>query len=633
MKKLIALLLALLIFSSNIFVLASCGDGGDETGSSDGGNTGTGEGTPDDNEGGDSKPQGGNSGIKVPEYKDYKRDTVDFDKLVYERPAINDIITLFENLAETVKKNEISVSEQIEKIVESEAPYINMLSMSTLSNIYHSKDSTNEYWRGEYEYITTNYPSFVQAIEKLFVAAAQSPHKLTFENDYFGFSLDEYVNGGSYTDACVALMETEAALEAEYTALSTETVVISYEGKTDTYANIIAEYVQKYGENSQKHLAAKIQCDILLEEQIAKRSSELFIELLKVRAKISEELGYESYEEYAYKTIYHDYSPESLDNFIEEVVKYVIPVYIELSGTVFQPYINSYENTTNPTQKTDAVKLINSLYELYLETDDELGDVYSYMLQHKLYDIGEESPNRFESSFTTYVESNNSPFLFLTLENNSLDILTAAHEFGHFYDMYTSYNSSASLDFSEISSQALELLTLSRIESLFEDDKATYKYLYYLELDSIFTTIIFQTFYAACEIAIYELDYDEITKEAVDEIITKTAKEFSLSSAINDTRFIIIPHTMLYPFYVQSYSTSMAVAAQIFCRELENEGDGFTVYKALVDAKTEHEFEDAITSAGLDSPFDEGALKKMADNIYYVILGAHYFTSSNGNVA
>ena len=90
---------------------------------------------------------------------------------------------------------------------------------------------------------------------------------------------------------------------------------------------------------------------------------------------------------------------------------------------------------------------------------------------------------------------------------------------------------------------------------------------------------------------------------------------------------------MLYPFYVQSYATSMTVAAQIFCREKDENGSGLTCYKELILNKEEYEFEEAITAAGLDSPLKGETLKKMADDIYYIILGAHYFKNSNGNVA
>ena len=623
-KKLLALMLAIIIFSSSLFVLSACG-------------ADTGDSNENESDVGNEEANGNGSdnaeGIKVPQYKDYQRGTVDFDELIYERPDISALITLFEDIAKTVEKNEISFEEQINKIVEAEAPYTNMLSMSTLAHIYHSKDSSNDYWFDEYEYVSTNHPAFAQAIEKFFVAAAQSPNKERFENEYFKSSLDDYVNGGAYTDACVLLMEKEAEIEAKYTAISTDNVIISYEGKTDTYANIVSEYKEKYGESSQKYFAAKIQCDTLLEEEISKLESELFIELLKVRAKIADELGYNSYEKYAYETIYHDYSPEKLDTFINEVVNYVIPVYISLSNNVFTPFINEYENTTNIREKTDAAKLMNSLYDVYLEVDSDIADAYAYMLQHKLFDIAESTTNRFDASFTTYIDSNNSPFLFLTLKNNEMDMMTAAHEFGHFYDMYASYNATASLDFSEVSSQALELLTLSKIEHLYQNDKSTYKYVYYSELDSIFSTIIFQSFYAACEIAIYELDLDEINKENIDAAVAKTAQRFSLSSSINDVKYITIPHTMLYPFYVQSYATSITAAAQIYCMEVSERNSGFTVYKSLIDSKEDLDFEEALVAAGLKSPFAEGTLKEMSDDIYYIILGAHYFTNSNGNIA
>ena len=80
--------------------------------------------------------------------------------------------------------------------------------------------------------------------------------------------------------------------------------------------------------------------------------------------------------------------------------------------------------------------MINDLYSVYRDIDPELLDVYSYMLQHGLYDIADESANRFSGAFTTYIYSNNSPFIFMSAEGKIVDYMTLAHEVGHFYDGY-----------------------------------------------------------------------------------------------------------------------------------------------------------------------------------------------------
>jgi len=178
LKKLLALLLALIIFSSSLLTLAACGDGTVDDGTTPGDGSTDGDGT----EGGDGGTVNGDgengeenkgeekdesTAIVVPEYKDYQRDTVNFDELVYERPDISATIAVFEDLAKKVEENALPVNELIALITESEEPYVKLLSMSSLSHIYHSKDSSNEYWLGEYDYISTNYPAFSQAVEKL----------------------------------------------------------------------------------------------------------------------------------------------------------------------------------------------------------------------------------------------------------------------------------------------------------------------------------------------------------------------------------------------------------------------------------------------------------------------------------
>lgn len=618
MKKIIALLLAFILIFSNSIFLFSCND------------TGIVEPPeppiPEDEEEAPDAPV-----LFVPEYKDYLRGTVDFDALVYTRPDFEGAVNLFLELTKTVEDNLIPIEEQISRILEADKFYTEIVSMRTLAHIYTSKDSSDEYWAEEYEYISTGYPEFAQSIEKLFVASAKSPHRTRFETDCFGGSLEDYLDGGIYTDECVSLMAEEAALEAEYSALSTKTVYITYKGKTDTYENIVGEYLAAYGENSQLYLTAKSLCDALYKVEYNKRSVELFVELLKVRKKISDTLGYESYEKHAYDTIYHDYSPEKFDALVEEVTSYVIPVYVKLSNYVFRPYISDFKASSGAASKTEEITLLNTMYELFSKTDSELGEAYSYMLQHKLYDVSEKNPNRFSGSFTSYVEDNSSPFLFVTLKGDAGDYMTLSHEFGHFFDMYINYNETGSLDFAEISSQSLELLALGKMEELF--DKDTYKYIYYLELDSLFSTIIFQTFYAAIEIAAYELDYDEINVENLNNIVKKTAEKFSLSSSVNSISSVMIPHLMLYPFYVQSYATSMTVSAQIYCMEQENAGAGFAVYKELTDRNGDLSFEESVIEAGLKSPFEENTLKEIADKIHYELYGAHYFTYSGGNVA
>ncbi|MBQ7333094.1 MAG: hypothetical protein IJW38_01930 [Clostridia bacterium] len=635
MKKIISLALAILFFASNIFFLFSCGGEEVPPPASDS----CSEHTDVNNDGtcdvcNDTLPKKDeNDGeIKVPEYKDYLRGTKNFGELVYSRPDIDAALSLIDSLCAMISENVLPYEEQLAKLDEIEAVYTNVKSMNSIATIYNYKDTSSELWQSEYIYITTNYPKFTQGIEKLFVSAANSPHIESFERDFFGDGLEEYINGGVYSDTVVELMKKEAELEAKYSSLSTANVIISYNGITDTYDNIIAQYKEKYGEQSTEFLKARTLCDSLYEDEVSKLEAELLVELIKARKLISDALGYESYEKFAYENIYHDYAPKDMENFIESVTETVIPVYLNLSKKLFSPYIYDYEKTVSG-YKVKKSELINTLYDVYTACDSRLGEIYSYMLQHSLFDIESEGRHRFNASFTTYIESNFSPFLFVTLDNSILDYATLAHEFGHFADAYINNDSSASLDLLELSSQGLELLTLAKFNDKF--DGLAYKYLLYMKLDEILSTIIFQSFYASFEINAYKLDYEDITLESLNSIVASVAKDFGFSASCNSVEYVAIPHLFLYPFYVQSYATSAAAALEIYTIESQNAGAGFAIYNYLIERNenTGISFEDTLKSAGLTSPFEKNALKNILNELHYVTLGAYYYKSHDGNAA
>ncbi len=634
MKKFISLFLAFLCFTSNIIFVVSCGGENEETPPvCQTHNDGNQDGLCDScNEKLTANEPQKDGDIKVPEYKDYLRGTKNFDELVYSRPDISSAIQLFESLSKMISENALPYEEQLKKLGEASAVYDNVKTMNALATIYNYKDTSNEFWLTEYHYITTSYPSFSQAVEKLFISAASSPHIESFENDFFGEGLEEYKDGGIYTDTVVELMENEAQLETEYSSISGANVTISYEDLTDTYDNILAFYEEKYGSESSEFLRAKTLCDALYQKEASKLEAELLVKLIKSRKLISDALGYESYEKFAYDTLYHDYAPEKMESFIDAVTEYVLPVYLNLSRELFSPYVYDYEKTMAG-YKTEKAELINTLYDVYLESDAKLGEVYSYMLQHSLYDAEEKSNHRFQGSFTTYIDSNASPFLFITLENSILDYLTLAHEFGHFADGYINNDGGSSLDTLEISSQALELLTLTKLDEKL--DEKTYHYLLYMKLDEMLSTIIFQSFYASFEISAYKLDYEDITLENLNELVGNTAKEFGFSSSCNSVEYVAIPHIFLYPFYVQSYATSAAAALEIYTLEIQNEGDGFRIYTALLerDGESALSFEEILKSQGLSSPFDKTDFKSILNKLHYAALGAYFYKSHEGNVA
>lgn len=636
MKRLVALILASFLFCSNAFLLISCsspedpGNNSSQNGNNNQNNENNGNNNNNQNNenNNNSNNNPGQPTIVVPEYKDYQRGTIDFKDIVYKRPDIDAVILKFNEVTEAIEKSEISFEGQISKIQSIEEDYVNINTMANFSHIYFLRNSADEFWAGEYEYITTEFPKFAQSIEDMFVAAANSAYAERFENEYFGPGLiEEYKDGGDYTDDIVKLLEDEAALEADYSALSTASVVITYKDITDTYDNILSYYLDTYGQLSVKYLAAKSECDVLYEKKVAEMSTDILIDLIAVRKSLSDAFGHESYLEYAYESIYHDYTYDKIYTYIEDVTEYILPVYLKLANYVFNHYAS-----TEKAEAVDRITLINNAYEMLKGTDSDLYDIYSYMLQHGLFDIEPGAANRYEGAMTTYLDAYMAPFLFVSTTGKSHDYITLFHEFGHFVDYYVNCNSTTSLDLSEVSSQALELLMLTKLEGFVSSEGITY--LTYYEMENAMLTLFFQSFYALFEHRIYT--ENPTTKQELDGIVMDCAEEMGLNPQYyNTVDYVLISHIILYPTYVQSYCTSLTTALEIYFIEKERPGEGFETYKNLLSREDDSlTFEEHLEKAGLTSPFANDALKKIADKIHYEILGSHYFTESdNGDNA
>ena len=611
MKKLTAILLLLIIQTFNVLMLTSCFDGG--YGKPDAENGWSGEDSPNDK-------------IRVPVYKDYERGTVDFEDIIYERPDVAAAVSAFENVTAIIKENTLEFEKQIEAITGLEPILSNVDTMTSYANLRSSIDTESIYWNDEYEYLSSRYPSLSQAIENMFVAAATSPNAERFEEEYFGKGLiEEYADGGNYTDALVALMKSEADLISRYTALSHSTVTITYEGITATYDAMLDILAQKYDMSTSSYKNAERKCELLYEAALEAESAEILIELFKVRSKIGGELSSKSYTEYAYESIYHDYSAEEYVSFAEDIKKYVIPVYASLSKEVFS------KADLSDISGLGRVKLLNSAAEMIENTDEDLYSIYSYMLQHSLYDVKLASFSRFDGAFTTYLENYSAPFLFFSTEGKVSDYSTLFHEFGHFADAFVNFNSTTSLDLSEVSSGALELMMLTRLEGKIESSDLERMRIYLME--SALTTLIFQGFYSMFEHIAYKIPTEDISRETLGAAVSEAAEAIGLrSDVLKDIRSVMIPHIFRYPFYVQSYCTSVTAALEIYFIELDSEGEGFAVYKDLLVREEDMTFTEHLKDAGLTSPFEKQRLRSVANRIHRELLGFDYFKSADSGV-
>ena len=610
MRRAILLSLVILLIFSSVFVLSSCVD---TTNS-------------DSEEGGKKNPPNEQSpSIIIPEWRDYGRGTVDFDKITYTEPNLEDIGASFDKLYAFVSGEKEYDEEKYQALIilltEVDKKMSNLYTACVYANIMQSHDLNEKKWDEAYEKAYVGYNTFSERLDKVLPILARSEIAKRLENDFFGDGFIERYKDEIYTDGLIELNKRESELVADYKAISMASVTITYKGTTDTAEAILDSYKASLSEDSKEYENVYSEVSLLYNEAASLLSKEIFLELVKVRSLIAKEEGYEDYMQYSYKALGHEYTVSDMHGFISDIKEFVIPVYTTLSSHVFYPL----RNTSTP-KDMDTASLINTAYKMLSDAGENAKTAYEYMLQHKLFDVAEASDNRTNTSFTTYLYDYNAPFLFVTTEGKVTDILTLSHEFGHFLDFFINDGASESLDLSEISSQAFELLSIEALDGILSREDTVH--LTCRAYETFMTNMIYCAFYTLCEEYIYAYDYADITLENLNLAVERAAKEIGIDhNKINDIYYIIMPQTVITPFYMQSYATSITSSLEIFFLEKENEGAGFEVYEKLINRSGDMPYVDRLISAGLTSPFESGFLKELANTIHFYVLGYHFYTN------
>ena len=234
------------------------------------------------------------------------------------------------------------------------------------------------------------------------------------------------------------------------------------------------------------------------------------------------------------------------------------------------------------------------------------------MRRYELCDIS-KSPRKLEASFQTYLYDYEAPFVFLNSRGDGKDLITFAHEFGHFTDAYHNYGAEEDLETAETFSQSMEFLALTYTDRLSQQQKE--KLLKY-ELSDVLNTFVNQGCFADFEARVYALPVEEITLDNINGIFLQCCKDYGFYVPGFDFYYakywIDVLHFFEVPYYIISYCVSAETALQVYRLETETPHAGVDAYFRLLDRDYEAGVQKVMEDAGLESPFREGVLEQTA---------------------
>lgn len=519
----------------------------------------------------------------------------DFDSIAYVRPELES----FENAAAQLEEalGRLSLPSTISKLIEEcYACYYHYDTMYTLANIRSCQDVTDEYYAEELNWCSENYPLIQQMMDNMYALCAQSRYASLLEQFYFwdGF-VEEYSrsgDGSGYPEELYSLFQQENRLLAQYRALVADPQ-IELDGQSFSFE----EYILTAGDQEYiRALAAYY-------EQYNEGLCNIYIELIKLRNAQAELLGYDSYEQmqYAY-TFERDYTPQQVAGYFADIRQYLAPYYRQLLD---ENIYGSIEWGYLPEQQLHDI-----LAAAAARMGGDIADSFDYMDSHELYDIGFDY-RKANTSFQTYLADYEAPFLFLDPYGDNSDILSFAHEFGHYTDAYVNYNAYETTDLAESFSQAMEYLTLFYLGE--ELDAESREELMRIKALDTLAMYCQQAALAEFESRVYALPEEELSCEAVNALYLSIALDYGvLDDWASDTDakgWIDVPHLFESPFYVVSYPVTNDVAMQIYALEEECTGRGLEKYMEMLPRESET-LMPAIEAAGLQSPLAPGRIQQ-----------------------
>lgn len=500
---------------------------------------------------------------------------VSFDEMEYSRPVTEEISDCASEICYMLDSG-AGYRKVVSALDTFYLYYWSFQTMYTLAEIRSDLDTSDEYYEEEYEYCREADAAVSSLFDEVMLACVNSDLKDRLDHEYFNGMLEAnysglYENG---TEKLTELYEQESELLIDYRDALIE--LNSYEDTDEAYKTCNGKMAQ------------------------------IYIDLVKLRHAKAKEIGYDSYADYAYDGFGRSYTADDLRDYIAAIKDKLIPLYFAVCENELND--ESYEALA-PFSPENSLELVKNTVSAM---DGDLKKAMSYMLDYGLYDVS-ESESKLGGSYVIYINDYNSPFLFVNPEGYQEDILTVAHEFGHFGDMFANFGGDPDMDTSETMSQGMEYLLLCNLE-----DRELAKKLTDFKLCDTLSLYATQACFNEFEEAVFSLPEDELTVDRVNSIYAELANAYGFGESYGDVvglSWVDINHLFEYPFYVISYCVSDSAAFNLYLMELEESGSGLEAYMDLQADAAGTDFLSLLDDKGLPSPISPETVTRIANAI------------------
>jgi M3 family oligoendopeptidase len=416
-------------------------------------------------------------------------------------------------------------------------------------------------------------------------------------------------------------LEEESRLSARYTELLAG-AKLAIRGQTVNLPGI--EPFAEDPDRATRHDAETIRWSFF--DQNGPELDDLYDRLVKRRHGMARKLGYDTYTPLGYRRMRRvDYGPEDVARYRQQVVQHVVP----LVGRLLEARRAAHgwdklrfwdealiDPAGNPKPVGDHDMLVAAAEDMFAALDPRLAAFYRMMRAGGFLDLKNRA-GKAGGGFCTSFPTLGVPFIFANFNGTHHDIGVFTHEMGHAFQNWESRHQPGidylwpTMEAAEIHSMGLEFLTYPAIDRLVGADAA--ERFRRMHLIGALAFLPYGVCVDHFQHEVYAVpDATPAERHAIWQRLERIYMPWldygDLAYPAKGGRWQAKQHIYNSPFYYIDYTLAQCCALQFWVRARRDGAAALEAYVGLCGRGGSAPFQDLVRSAGLVSPFADGAL-------------------------
>lgn len=549
----------------------------------------------------------------------------------YEKPDINETGKALSKLIADFKN--VRSFEAADEIMDQ----INVIrndfeSMKIIAFINYSNDTNNASYSDEQNYFDSNYPLFTDYVMEYYKVLVSSQYRKELSEKYGAhlFEIAE-ISLKSFDQKIIDDMQKENHLSSEYMKLKASAKIIFNEKELNLQE---LEPFMESKDRTVRQKAFNAYWKFFGENK--EEFDKIFNELVYLRNDMALKMGYKNYVELGYARMKRmDYNEEMVNRFRDNIKKYVVPLAeklrekqrkrLGLDKLMVHDLFYQY-SSGNPTPKGDPEWIVDQGKKMYDELSSDTREFYDFMFENDLMNVFSRK-GKADMGYCEYIPKYKSPYIFANMNGTDDDITVLTHEAGHAFQAYASRNfhfkeyTEPTMESAEVHSMSMEFLTYPWMNLFFKEDTDKFKYSH---LNGAINFLPYGVMVDDFQHWVYNNpdatpDVRKSKWREMEKVYMPHLNYGEIDFLEEGGRWQKQGHIYESPFYYIDYCLAQICAFQFWSKAIHNGNGEFNTalkdYIKLCEAGGSRSFLELLKLANLESPFEEGVIKKVVNEI------------------